>query len=71
MHQRMFLITTVKSILLALLIAVAMMLFALLSSFTSQCIYRNGARAEDKVVCLRLPDRGTLETSRRRQSGRS
>jgi len=52
-HQRMFFITTVKLILLALLIAVAVILFTLLSSFTRQCIYRNGARAEDKVVCLR------------------
>jgi len=49
----MFFITTVKVILLALLIAVAVILFALLSSFTRQCIYRNGAHAEDKVVCLR------------------
>ena len=54
MHQRMFFITTVKLILLALLIAVAVILFTLLSSFTRQCIYRNGARAEDKVVCLRV-----------------
>jgi len=53
MHQRMFYITTVKLILLALLIAVAVILFPLLSSFTRQCIFRNGARAEDKVLCLR------------------
>ena len=33
-------------------IAVAVILFALLSSFTCQSIYCNGARAEDKVVCL-------------------
>jgi len=39
----MFFITTVKLILLAVLIAVAVILFALLSSFTHQCIYRNGA----------------------------
>ena len=44
-HQSMFFIITIKLILpaLALLIAVAVILFARLSSFTRQCIYCNDA----------------------------
>jgi len=51
-HQRMFFTTTVKLIPLALLIAVAVILFALLSSFTRQCIYRKHVQKTKCFFCV-------------------